>query len=260
MLTFKRGTHNDLNNIDITQDMLYFTTDDNSIYYDTADNRYKIFGLSNNDITTSLDNTSINQYFNNTADFFLSINDIATNGNTSNKKAIGRGYYNDIIGNNYYNNFTNSITQNINFIQNEGRSTLHLLWNNQNPSSTWSEDISTSHTSVDESITINLTTAYLGYILLFKSYLSDNCIYPITTFALPSSIYDGELFRSLDNEYKIGSSSSNVTKIKTTFTLSLSGNNYKTCTINKKGNLVSGNSGVDFHNYLVPIALYGWEL
>ena len=59
-LTFKRGTHANLNNTEITQDMLYFTTDDNCIYMDNNGKRYKIFGLNNSDIVSTKEAASIN--------------------------------------------------------------------------------------------------------------------------------------------------------------------------------------------------------
>lgn len=260
MLTFRRGTHENLNNIDITQDMLYFTTDDNSIYFDSNNERYKIFGINNNDIISSTNNASINKYFNQSFDGFLTNDDFAMDGDTTHSKAIGRGYYNDIIGNNYYNRFKTNIINAINFIQSQGRSELSLLWSNNSPSSTWHNDLSTSQITSIENTSFNITTSYLGYIFLVQSYLDNNStVYPVIMFVVPNSISNNEaICKTITQNYNIGQNPSTI--IQASLKFQFSGTNYKTITITKEGHLRSGSSTIDFHKYLVPIELYGWSV
>lgn len=262
MLTFKRGTHSDLDNTNITNDMLYFTTDDNSIYFDSEGERYKIFGFNNSDIITSLSDASINKYFNKSSDIFLSNSKIAMSGDTTNQLAIGTGYYNDVIGDTYRLFFNKSITDIIYNLQTEGRSNLSELWVNDSPSNYWTQDLTTSQTSTSESKNFNISTAYLGYILLFQPYLDNNTMYTMITYALPSSITDNQpIIKYEDWDYKIGdTTSTNIRNISAGLQLQLSGDNYKTVTITKTGRLLSGTSSVDFHKYLIPIKLYGWSV
>ena len=126
-LTFKRGSKADLDNIEITPNMIYFTTDLNShnIYMDSDGQRNKIFGFNNNDITTSTTNVSYNTFFNTNFSGILSKSQVAIDGNTTNKQAIGVGYYNNVIGENIRQvlyNQSPTITSSITYLQNNARS------------------------------------------------------------------------------------------------------------------------------------------
>lgn len=262
-LTFKRGTKSVLDNTNITPNMVYFTTDLNAhaIYMDDENgNRHKIFGFNDNDIITSVSDISENTFFDNTQNNdILRENQIATNGDVTNKYAIGMGYYNNVIGediNNILYNNAPTIKSSISYLQNNARSKLSLIWTNSSPSTTWTEDLSGYQDTSSENFDINLSSSYLGYIILIQSHLDDtNTIYPITLFGLPSSIVNGhgayrEKTVDLDEETENDSSHVNATL---TFTL-----NNMVLNIKKDGTINSGSFA--FHNFLIPIAVYGWRL
>lgn len=268
-LTFKRGNKLELDNIEITPNMLFFTTDDNGIYMDDKDSRYKIFGLNDSDTINTLDNTSINTYLNKNNSYnLLTQNLVATNGNVTNKEAIGVGYYNNVIGENIedvlYDAYP-SITSSITYLQTAARSILYPIWINEDKQNTWTLDFPTVRPyTVSEDIDISIDETYLGYVLLMQSVLSqDNSVFPIVLFSLPSSISD-EYYRrkiSVTNNFSpLDSSYQDMIETELTFTF----NNANNLNIHKYGRYIySGGQtflGAPYHDKFVPISLYGWRI
>lgn len=271
-LTFKRGSKSDLDNIDITPNMIYFTTDLNShnIYMDSNDGkRNKIFGFNDDDIITSTDDISYNTFFGSNFNGILLNNQVAIDGNTTNKQAIGVGYYNNVIGEDIQNILykqSPTITSSITYLQNNARSKLTPLWLNESPDTTWSEDWSNEWSEgigvdTDENFDINLSEVYLGYVILVQSCLSDTqTIYPASVFGLPQSIIgDNKCYRSYS--ITMENSSHYVATAKLTFTLDDT-NNILNIRKESWGNYSgdSGESSFPFHEFLIPIAVYGWRL
>ena len=274
-LTFKRGTHANLNNTEITQDMLYFTTDDNCIYMDNDGNRYKIFGLNNSDIVSTKEAASINTYYNNSSHLFLKTTDVAQSGDTTGKIAIGSGYYNDVIGQGIedilYTDYP-SLTSSISYLKNNARGNLDTLWTNNTPSSTWSVDLDGSTTTSNESKTIIISPSYLGYIVFVQAYLSDQSVktYPITLFNLPSSVLadhgvnactrEFDITFNLADDYSQGVISSPC-QISANLIFSLNPITGR-LTITKKGSATWSFNPyqVPYHNYLVPVKVFGWKV
>jgi hypothetical protein len=274
-LTFKRGTHDNLNNTEITQDMLYFTTDDNCIYMDNNGQRYKIFGLNNSDIVSTKEAASINTYYNNSSHLFLKTTDVAQSGNTSSKIAIGSGYYNNVIGQGIedilYTDYP-SLTSSISYLNNNARGNLDTLWTNNTPSSTWSVDLDGNTTTSNESKVVAVSSSYLGYIVFVQACLSDQSIktYPITLFNLPSSVLadhgTNACTREFNTTFNLADGYSqgaavNTCDISANLTFSLNPATGR-LTITKKG---SASWGFDpyqvlFHNYLVPVKVFGWKV
>lgn len=275
MLTFKRGNIETLNNTEITKDMLYFTTDNNGIYMDSEDKRYKIFGININDSVVT-DNTSINTYYRTDAKFYTK-NQIATDGNTSNKLIIGKGYYDNVIGD-YQSYYNQPITSTLAQLERAISNHLNLLWTNANPESTWSQSLLNNNSASNEDMSISISQSYFAYILLVQSYVSgatDNSkiIYPLVLFDLPKSIVNNEStissIKSYGTIFHIYDSLSDQTKRRKVYaelwTNITNNNNNKTLIITKKGKMIydtasSQSYPVNYYNYLVPIALYGWSL
>lgn len=274
-LTFKRGTHANLNNTEITQDMLYFTTDDNCIYMDNDGKRYKIFGLNNSDIVSTKEAASINTYYNNSSHLFLKTTDVAQSGDTTSKIAIGSGYYNDVIGQGIedilYTDYP-SLTSSISYLNNNARGNLDTLWTNSTPSSTWSVDLDGNTTTSNESKTITISSSYLGYIVFVQACLSDRSVktYPITLFNLPSSILadhganacarEFDITLNLADGYSQGATV-NPCNISANLAFSLNPSTGR-LTITKKGSATWGFDPyqVSYHNYLVPVKIFGWKV
>ena len=268
-LTFKRGTSTELENLDITQNMVYFTTDNNSIYMDDNDNRYKIFGLNDDDVSATLSDIGINKYYNKTLSYdLLHKNEVAYSYDTDNKIAIGEGYYSDVIGNDIqdvlYNQYP-SITSSISYLQTIARSSLHTIWTNSDPDHTWAS----SHDGVyfinfSDTISIPMSEKYLGYIVLIQSCLQDNnSIYPMLIFDLPSSPYyyrkqvcecdyveDGIFFKeTIKNTIKIYFDTSTPNQMlieKSVYAPDVED--------------VSIRRDIMHHENFVPIAVYGWRI
>lgn len=274
-LTFKRGTHANLNNTEITQDMLYFTTDDNCIYMDNNGKRYKIFGLNNSDIVSTKEAASINTYYNNSSHLFLKTTDVAQSGDTSSKIAIGSGYYNNVIGQGIedilYTDYP-SLTSSISYLNNNARGNLDTLWTNNAPSSTWSVDLDGNTTTSNESKTIAISSSYLGYIVFVQACLSDQSVktYPITLFNLPSSVLADHGTNACTREFNItfnladGYSQGTIVNscdISANLIFSLNPITGR-LTITKKGSATWGFDPyqVLYHNYLVPIKIFGWKV
>ena len=274
-LTFNRGTNSTLNNTPITSNMLFFTTDDNSIYMDTKDERYKIFGLNDNDIISSFNNVSINKYCSNTQvnNLLLKTSDVATNGNTFNKSAVGVGYYNDVIGNDIeqilYRNYP-TITASITYLQGMARSALIPLWINSSPSTTWQQDHdgTTQTKYITEQLNINLSQSFLGYVIFVQAYLDDNnAIYPIITFELPNSITDevsspyqrkittdSQKFALSYEDYQNNA----YVEFNTQLTMILTNNQLQ---FKKYGEFWGAHlQPCPYHKYYIPISIYGWRL
>ena len=281
-LTFKRGTHANLNDTDITQDMLYFTTDDNCIYMDNDGKRYKIFGLNNSDIISTKDAASPNTYYNNSSHLFLKSTDVAQDGNTTSKIAIGSGYYDNVIGEDIQDILYTTdptLTSSILYLKNNARGNLDLLWTNTNPSSTWSTDFDGNTLTSNETKIIPVSP-YLGYIVFIQACLSDQSVktYPVTLFNLPSSVlstygvngysreFDWQM--SMATMYEREESSIVLTQpanINVSLSLSLNANssNFSNLTITKKGTADYSYTTpyqIPFHNYIVPVAIYGWKV
>ena len=269
MLTFKRGNNDTLNNTPITKDMLYFTTDDNSIYMDTSDMRYKIFGINGtNDTASSVHNTSKNTYFDKNSHLFLTKNDVAINGNTTDKIAIGQGYYNNIIGNNYEDYYDQPITSVINRWQNYNPA-MTQIWTNEDVTNTWSSSLSLNQSS-NEYIDINIPQSYALYIVVVQQYVtttvSEDGIYLIMINELPKSLATITR-KTYGAEYHLrNGEGSNLKKSIVYGELwceIMSSSNSKKLRITKLGHLVEDEGSmvtpndVDYQNYLVPIALYG---
>ena len=275
MLTFKRGNIETLNNTEITKDMLYFTTDNNGIYMDSEDKRYKIFGININDSVVT-DNTSINTYYRTDAKFYTK-NQIATDGNTSNKLIIGKGYYDNVIGD-YQSYYNQPITATLAQLERAVSNHLNLLWTNSNPASTWSQSLLNNNSASNEDMSISISQSYFAYILLVQSCVggaTDNSkiIYPLVLFDLPKSIVNNEStissIKSYGTIFHIYDSLSDQTKRRKVYaelwTNITNNNNNKTLIITKKGKMIydtasSQSYPVNYYNYLVPIALYGWSL
>ena len=275
-LTFKRGTHANLNNTEITQDMLYFTTDDNCIYMDNDGKRYKIFGLNNSDIVSTKEAASINTYYNNSSHLFLKTTDVAQSGDTTSKIAIGSGYYNDVIGQGIedilYTDYP-SLTSSISYLNNNARGNLDTLWTNNTPSSTWSVDLDGNTTTSNESKTISISSSYLGYIVFVQACLSDQSIktYPITLFNVPSSVLADHGTNNCTREFNIKFNLAdgyynqgiiaNSCDISANLIFSLNPSTGR-LTITKKGSATWGFDPyqVSYHNYLVPVKIFGWKV
>ena len=269
-LTFKRGTIDELNDIDITQNMIYFTTDDNGIYMDDNDTRYKIFGLNDNDIahSTAPWDTGVNKYFGMSMyNEFLNETEIANDGETFGKEAIGTGYYHDIIGENIEDSLYSqypTITSSIAHLQSIARSSLHTIWVNDDPEHTWSND----GYSFSESININLNEKYLGYIVLMQPYIGDSSnIYPMLIFDLPSTLVDNYnddwYTRHQKCVYTIHKNGTYAT-ITNNIYVSFYRTNPNQMVIEKNVQVVNqsafGRINVPQHKYFVPIIVYGWRI
>lgn len=276
MLTFKRGNIETLNNTEITKDMLYFTTDNNGIYMDSEDKRYKIFGININD-SVVIDNTSINTYYRTDAKFYTK-NQIATDGDISNKLIIGKGYYDNVIGD-YQSYYNQPITSTLAQLERAVSNHLNLLWTNSNPASTWSQSLLNNNSASNEDMSVNISQSYFAYILLVQSYVGGDTynpkiIYPLVLFDLPKSIVNdestissiksyGTVFHIYNNRSEQAEKRRKVyAELWTNIT---NNNNNKTLIITKKGKLIydtasSQSYPVNYYNYLVPIALYGWSL
>lgn len=277
---FKRGNHSTLNNTELTQGLIFFTTDDNAIYMDDLDSnkklqRYKIFGLNDNDIVETKQDASLNTYFDDASTYFLKQASVATDGNTTNKIAIGSGYYSNVIGDNIEDILYKAhptITSSISYLQNNARARLTEIWTNENPSNTWQADLSSSNPSSNESLTIPLSTQYLGYIILVKASIDEDAVYPMTIYSLPTSIVANSgataygdsknVTYLICNDYEYDEDSRTDT-----YTTIFNGYASIDCQINttnnsiiitKKGDRYDGT--FDFHNYLIPIKVYGWGL
>lgn len=276
MLTFKRGNIETLNNTEITKDMLYFTTDNNGIYMDSEDKRYKIFGININDSVIT-DNTSINTYYRTDAKFYTK-NQIATDGNTSNKLIIGKGYYDNVIGD-YQSYYNQPITATLAQLERAVSNHLNLLWTNSNPASTWSQSLLNNNSASNEDMSISISQSYFAYILLVQSFVGgatddSKIIYPLVLFDLPKSIVNNESTISSIKSYGTvfyvyNHRSEQAEKRRKVYaelwTNITNNNNNKTLIITKKGKMIydtasSQSYPVNYYNYLVPIALYGWSL
>lgn len=276
MLTFKRGNIETLNNTEITKDMLYFTTDNNGIYMDSEDKRYKIFGININD-SVVIDNTSINTYYRTDAKFYTK-NQIATDGDTSNKLIIGKGYYDNVIGD-YQSYYNQPITATLAQLERAVSNHLNLLWTNSNPASTWSQSLLNNNSASNEDMSISISQSYFAYILLVQSFVGgatddSKIIYPLVLFDLPKSIVNNESTISSIKSYGTvfyvyNHRSEQAEKRRKVYaelwTNITNNNNNKTLIITKKGKMIydtasSQSYPVNYYNYLVPIALYGWSL
>ena len=277
-MLFKRGTLSTLNDTPLSNGMLYFTTDnDNSIYLDAPNEynnlvRYKIFGLNASDIVNSENDASINTYLNNNNDTFIKLEDVATTSDTTNKLVVGNGYYTNVIGDNikdalYLNKQT--IKSTIQFIQNNARSKLTLLWNNDNPSDTWDEmngggSIEDPSENVRDHLSITLTDTYLGYIMLVKSYLGDNTLHPIVFYNLPITITNNMTVISPSYPSVYGKKITMQTNPNDGFfTVSL----YIGIDVSNPNNVLVYRNVQDYggevfnnKNYMIPMQLYGWRI
>lgn len=276
MLTFKRGNIETLNNTEITKDMLYFTTDNNGIYMDSEDKRYKIFGININD-SVVIDNTSINTYYRTDAKFYTK-NQIATDGDTSNKLIIGKGYYDNVIGD-YQSYYNQPITSTLAQLERAVSNHLNLLWTNSNPASTWSQSLLNNNSASNEDMSISISQSYFAYILLVQSFVGgatddSKIIYPLVLFDLPKSIVNNESTISSIKSYgtvfhiydALSEQAQKRRKVYAELWTNITNNNNnKTLIITKKGKMIydtasSQSYPVNYYNYLVPIALYGWSL
>lgn len=276
MLTFKRGNIETLNNTEITKDMLYFTTDNNGIYMDSEDKRYKIFGININD-SVVIDNTSINTYYRTDAKFYTK-NQIATDGDTSNKLIIGKGYYDNVIGD-YQSYYNQPITATLAQLERAVSNHLNLLWTNSNPASTWSQSLLNNNSASNEDMSISISQSYFAYILLVQSFVNgttddSKIIYPLVLFDLPKSIVNNESTISSIKSYgtvfhiydALSEQAQKRRKVYAELWTNITNNNNnKTLIITKKGKMIydtasSQSYPVNYYNYLVPIALYGWSL
>lgn len=258
-LLFKRGNTSMLNNIDLTENMMFFTTDTNCIYLDAKNQnnqltRYKMFGITDDDIVNNLNDASENSFLSDDNTLLLQNSQIATNGNTTNKFAVGNGYYNNVIGNNiqnvlYLNKPT--ITSTIQYLQQNARSRLTELWSNSNPSGTWSDLDGT------ESFNITLSQTYLGYVMLVRAFVDNNSVvYPIIFFNLPTSItnnFNNSYGRDLTLNETYDTDSINMK-----LSCNIMVNNPKQIQVVKEQHSQEGMMALG--KFLVPIKLYGWSL
>lgn len=278
-MLFKRGTLSTLNNTPLNDGMLYFTTDnDNSIYLDAHNEynnlvRYKIFGFNANDIVNSEHDASINTYLNNNNDTFIKLEDVATTSDTTNKLVVGNGYYTNVIGDNiqdalYLNKPT--IKSTIQFIQNNARSKLTLLWTNDDPSDTWDEwngnsgDVLDPSENVRDHLSITLTDTYLGYIMLVKSYLGDNTLHPIVFYNLPVTITNNMTaspnFPSMYGKKIKMSTNPDGGFFDVTLYIGIDISNPNNILVYRNIESYASSSVFNNKNYMIPMQLYGWRI
>jgi hypothetical protein len=218
---------------------------------------------------------SINTYLNNNNDTFVKLEDIATTSDTTNKLVIGNGYYTNVIGDNiqdalYLNKPT--IKSTIQFIQNNARSKLTLLWTNDDPSNTWDEwnensgDLSDPSENVRDHLSITLTDTYLGYIMLVKSYLGDNTLHPIVFYNLPVTITNNMTAVSSNYPSVYGKKIKMYTHpddsgfFDVTLYIGIDISNPNNILVYRNIEEYASSSVFNNKNYMIPMQLYGWRI